>query len=107
MGPDFARIYPKICGRTPVNAVEAIRIDAARRQLEQASERIVRAALGVLSTYAIRNEFGLIIDRNPKSSVRRYRSPDLEGPRPQESVMSRSQQMSRNAKQIIDDTCSG
>ena len=41
---------------------------------------------------------GRLETSNSKSLGRCYRSPDLEGPRSQESVMSRSQQMSRNAK---------
>jgi transcriptional regulator GlxA family with amidase domain len=37
---DFARLYVKTRGRTRAKAVEAIRIDAARRRLEETAERI-------------------------------------------------------------------
>ncbi len=37
---NFARLYAKTRGRTPAKAVEAIRIDAARRWLEETSDRI-------------------------------------------------------------------
>ena len=37
---NFARLYAKTRGRTPAKAVEAIRIDAARRRLEEAADRI-------------------------------------------------------------------
>lgn len=37
---NFARVYTQARGRTPAKAVEAIRIDAARRRLEETTERI-------------------------------------------------------------------
>jgi len=37
---NFARVYTTRRGRTPAKMVEAIRVDAARRQLEQSAERI-------------------------------------------------------------------
>src|SRR5580704_15442914 len=42
---NFARLYAKTRGRTPAKAVEAIRIDAARRRLEETADRI--ATIGV------------------------------------------------------------
>jgi transcriptional regulator GlxA family with amidase domain len=41
---NFARLYGKTRGRTPAKAVEAIRIDAARRQLEETADRIATIA---------------------------------------------------------------
>jgi transcriptional regulator GlxA family with amidase domain len=41
---NFARLYSKMRGRTPAKAVEAIRIDAARRQLEETTDRIATIA---------------------------------------------------------------
>jgi transcriptional regulator GlxA family with amidase domain len=41
---NFARLYAKTRGRTPAKAVEAIRIDAARRQLEETADRIAAIA---------------------------------------------------------------
>lgn len=41
---NFARLYAKARGRTPAKAVEAIRIDAARRQLEETADRIATIA---------------------------------------------------------------
>jgi len=37
---NFARLYGKTRGRTPAKSVEAIRIDTARRRLEETAERI-------------------------------------------------------------------
>jgi transcriptional regulator GlxA family with amidase domain len=37
---NFARVYAQKRGRTPAKAVEAIRLDAARRRLEETDERI-------------------------------------------------------------------
>ena len=41
---NFARLYAKTRGRTPAKAVEAMRIDAARRQLEETADRIATIA---------------------------------------------------------------
>src|SRR5262250_3453617 len=41
---NFARLYAKTRGRTPAKAVEAIRIDAALRRLEEAADRITTIA---------------------------------------------------------------
>src|SRR5439155_709818 len=37
---NFARVYAEKRGRTPAKAVEAIRVDAARRRLEETDDRI-------------------------------------------------------------------
>lgn len=37
---NFARVYTKTRGRAPAKAVEAIRVDAARRRLEETTDRI-------------------------------------------------------------------
>ena len=41
---NFARVFMQTRGRTPARAVEAIRIDAARRRLEETAERITTIA---------------------------------------------------------------
>ena len=41
---NFARLYVKTRGRTPAKTVEAIRIDAARRRLEETADRIEAVA---------------------------------------------------------------
>jgi transcriptional regulator GlxA family with amidase domain len=41
---NFARLYAKTRARTPAKTVEAIRIDAARRQLEETADRITAIA---------------------------------------------------------------
>lgn len=41
---NFARVYAKTRGRSPASAVEAIRIDAARRRLEETTDRIEAVA---------------------------------------------------------------
>ena len=41
---NFARVYAQTRGRTPAKAVEAIRIDVARRRLEETTDRIETVA---------------------------------------------------------------
>jgi len=41
---NFARLYAKTRGRTPAKAIEAIRIDVARRRLEETVDRIATIA---------------------------------------------------------------
>jgi transcriptional regulator GlxA family with amidase domain len=41
---NFARLYAKTRGGTPARAIEAIRIDAARRRLEETVDRIATIA---------------------------------------------------------------
>lgn len=41
---NFARVYAQTRGRTPATAVEAIRIDVARRRLEETTDRIETVA---------------------------------------------------------------
>jgi transcriptional regulator GlxA family with amidase domain len=41
---NFARVYTQTRGRTPAKAVEAIRIDAARRRLEETRDRVATIA---------------------------------------------------------------
>jgi transcriptional regulator GlxA family with amidase domain len=49
---NFARAYVEKRGRTPAKAVEAIRVDAARRRLEETDDRIESIAEG----YGFSNE---------------------------------------------------
>jgi transcriptional regulator GlxA family with amidase domain len=37
---NFARVYAQTRGRTPAKAIEAIRLDTARRRLEETTDRI-------------------------------------------------------------------
>jgi transcriptional regulator GlxA family with amidase domain len=41
---NFARVYVQTRGRTPAKAIEAIRLDAARRRLEETTDRIEKIA---------------------------------------------------------------
>jgi len=41
---NFARVYAKTRGRTPAKVVEAVRVDAARRRLEETTDRIATIA---------------------------------------------------------------
>ena len=41
---NFARLYARTRGRTPAKSVEAIRVDAARRRLEETGDRITEIA---------------------------------------------------------------
>jgi len=41
---NFARIYAQTTGRSPAKAVKAVRLDAARRRLEETTDRVVTIA---------------------------------------------------------------
>jgi transcriptional regulator GlxA family with amidase domain len=56
---NFARVYAQTRGRTPAKAIEAIRIDAARRRLEESTDRIetIAAHTGFTSEEQMRSAF--------------------------------------------------
>jgi transcriptional regulator GlxA family with amidase domain len=68
---NFARVYAQMRGRTPAKAVEAIRIDAARRRLEETRDRVVAIAedCGFSDEEQMRSAF----TRNLRIPPREYR----------------------------------
>jgi transcriptional regulator GlxA family with amidase domain len=69
---NFARVYAAKRGRTPAKAVEAIRVDAARRRLEETGDRIesIATACGFSNEEHMRCAFL----RNIKIPPREYRT---------------------------------
>jgi transcriptional regulator GlxA family with amidase domain len=65
---NFARSYSKMRGRTPAKAVEAIRVDAARRRLEETTERIsaVAEACGFSDEERLRSTFIRVLGVPPR-----------------------------------------
>ena len=65
---NFARAYSKMRGRTPAKAVEAIRVDAARRRLEETTQRIsaVAEACGFSDEEQMRSTFIRVLGVPPR-----------------------------------------
>ena len=73
---NFARLYVKTRGRTPAKAVEAIRIDAARRRLEETSDRIETVAdeCGFSDEEQMRLSFIRVLGIPPREYRKRFAS---------------------------------
>ena len=73
---NFARVYAQKRGRTPSKAVEAIRVDAARRRLEETEERIATIAdrCGFGSEEQMRLAFIRALKIPPREYRRRFSS---------------------------------
>jgi transcriptional regulator GlxA family with amidase domain len=73
---NFARAYAKKRGRTPAKAVEAIRVDAARRLLEETEDRIDSIAedSGFSSEEQMRCAFIRILGIPPREYRKRFLS---------------------------------
>ncbi len=71
---NFARIYLKQRGRTPGKAVRAIRVEAARRRLEESRERIseIAQACGFADEIALRTAFAEELGLSPRSYRDRF-----------------------------------
>ena len=74
---NFARVYAEKRGRTPAKAVEAIRLDAARRRLEETDERIEAIAqhCGFNSDEQMRTAFIRHLGIAPRDYRKRFASP--------------------------------
>jgi transcriptional regulator GlxA family with amidase domain len=68
---NFARVYAVERGRTPAKAVEAIRVDAARRQLEETDEQI--AAIAEDCGFGTEEQMRCAFLRNLQIPPREYR----------------------------------
>ena len=68
---NFARVYAEKRGRTPAKAVEAIRIDAARRRLEQTDDQIT--VIAEECGFSSEEQMRLAFIRNLKVPPREYR----------------------------------
>jgi len=71
---NFARMYSKKRGRTPAKAVEAIRIDAARRRLEETDARIEQIAdeCGYSGEEQMRSAFVRVLQIPPREYRKRF-----------------------------------
>jgi transcriptional regulator GlxA family with amidase domain len=77
---NFARAYVAKRGRTPAKAVEAIRVDAARRRLEETDERIESIAerCGFSSEEQMRCAFVRILRVPPREYRKRFASSTMQ-----------------------------
>ena len=73
---NFARLYAKTRGRTPAKAVEALRIDAARRRLEETSDPISTIAedCGFSDEEQIRSAFVRVLGVPPREYRKHFAS---------------------------------
>jgi transcriptional regulator GlxA family with amidase domain len=73
---NFARLYSKTRGRTPAKAVEAIRIDAARRRLEETTDRITTIAedCGFSDEEQMRSAFVRVLGIPPREYRKHFAS---------------------------------
>jgi transcriptional regulator GlxA family with amidase domain len=73
---NFARLYAKTRGRTPAKAVEAVRVDAARRQLEETTDRIatIAEACGVGEEEQMRTAFIRVLGVPPREYRKHFAS---------------------------------
>jgi len=73
---NFARLYSKTRGRTPAKAVEALRIDAARRRLEETTDRITTIAedCGFSDEEQMRSAFVRVLGVPPREYRKHFAS---------------------------------
>jgi transcriptional regulator GlxA family with amidase domain len=73
---NFARVYAQTRGRTPAKAIEAIRIDAARRRLEESTDRIETIAVhtGFTGEEQMRSAFVRSLGIPPREYRKRFAS---------------------------------
>lgn len=71
---NFARLYSKLRGRTPARVVEAIRVDVARRQLEETTDRIKTIAqrCGFTDEEQMRCDFLRVLSIPPREYRKRF-----------------------------------
>jgi transcriptional regulator GlxA family with amidase domain len=73
---NFARVYAQTRGRTPARAVQAIRIDVARRRLEETTDRIetIAAHTGFTGEEQMRSAFTRSLGIPPREYRKRFAS---------------------------------
>src|SRR5215471_18938889 len=73
---NFARLYAKMRGRTPAKSVEAVRIDAARRRLEETTDRIapIAEACGFSDEEQMRSAFVRVLGVPPREYRKHFSS---------------------------------
>ena len=73
---NFARVYAQMRGRTPAKAVEAIRLDVARRRLEETTDRIETVAekSGFTGEEQMRGTFIRTLGIRPRDYRKRFAS---------------------------------
>lgn len=83
---NFARVYAQVRGRTPAKAVEAIRVDAARRRLEETDDRIDVIARDC--GYSGEEQMRAAFSRTLKIPPRQYRKHFATSRRPSRPTLS-------------------
>ena len=73
---NFARVYAEKRGRTPAKAVESLRVDAARRKLEESDDRIeaIAPACGFSNEEQMRRAFIRVLSIPPREYRKRFAS---------------------------------
>jgi transcriptional regulator GlxA family with amidase domain len=89
---NFARVFTEQIGTTPARFVMQIRVEAARRRLEESSQSIelIAAECGFGSTESMRSAFQRLLRVSPQEYRNRFHlSPQLisEGEQPHESII--------------------
>jgi AraC-like DNA-binding protein len=79
---NFARVYAQTRGRTPAKGVEAIRIDVARRLLEESTDRV--ETIAAHTGFTGEDEMGALRSLGPWASP--LASIDVSPPQPHEKV---------------------
>ena len=92
---NFARVYARKRGRTPAKAVDAIRLDAARRRLEETDDRIevIAEACGYSGEDQMRSAFVRTLRIPPRDYRKRFatskRNQRIESTQQAKSAMAR------------------
>lgn len=78
---NFVRQFPKVTGKTPAKYVEALRVEAVKRQLEQSTECLDKIAMlvGFGSADAMRRSFQKITGVSPSQYAKRFGVPQSNG----------------------------
>ena len=73
---NFARVYAEKRGRTPAKAVESLRVEAARRKLEESDDRIevIALACGFSNEEQMRRAFIRVLSIPPREYRKRFAS---------------------------------
>src|SRR5262249_5361871 len=72
---NFARVFAREFQMTPGEYLERVRVEAARKQLEDTDDSVddVAASVGFMSTSTMRRAFSRVLDVSPSSYRSRFR----------------------------------
>ncbi|WP_371483036.1 GlxA family transcriptional regulator [Kitasatospora sp. NBC_00315] len=78
----FSRLFRRRTGRTPADYLEAVRLEAARRLLEESDRGLadIAAGTGLGSVETLHRAFRTRLRTTPAEYRRRFRSPDVVAP---------------------------